>query len=104
MKRLRKEHWAAALVTLVVLGAGGAFLYKMVQFARTVAQADIAGFAVIPITAYVLVGIGFTCLFVWALLRGEFNNIEKVKYDILEREEALERAEAGESARDEEQP
>ncbi len=50
-------------------------------------------FAIMPITTYLIVASGFMCLFIWAFLSGKFADLEAAKYDMLEQEEAYERAE-----------
>ena len=43
---------------------------------------------------YALVAMGFLCLLGWAFVTGQFHDIERPKYEMLERFEEQERAEA----------
>src|SRR5262245_30480528 len=81
--------WLFAIAVLVVGGMG--FLYKLTMFAREALGAETASFAVVPIAVYVLVALGFFALFLWALLRGQFRDVEGPKYRLLEMEDAYER-------------
>lgn len=78
---------------LVILLAGGGFIYKLTEFVRSIRGADAMVFAIMPITIYLIVAAGFMCLFLWAFLNGKFADLEAAKYTMLEQEEAYERAE-----------
>lgn len=52
------------------------------------------GFALVPIMNYLLVSAGFFVIFIAALMRGMFHDIEKPKYDMLQQEEMLNALEA----------
>lgn len=72
---------------------GAAFIYKIVEFVRTLDQPEVAGFVVVPVTVYFAVAAGFACLFCWAWLKGHFAHIEEPKYRMLEQELEYERFE-----------
>lgn len=96
MNRTKTEWTALVLGVWVVAGvsfAGLTFVYKMVEIIRTVPQGDVAGFAVMQVITYLLVAIGFFCLFLWSFLKGDFREIERAKYRLLEREDELDRME-----------
>ena len=77
----------AFCIVVIVAGAYG-FTYKLVQFAKTLAErGNFEHFAVFPMATYFLTVLGFLCLFVWAYLRGQFKDIEAPKYRMLEMED-----------------
>lgn len=78
---------------LACLVAGGMFIFKLFSFMRTIKRDELAGFAFDPIMTYALVALGFLCLLAWALLTGQFKDIERPKHEMLERFEEQERAE-----------
>lgn len=90
--RSRAAFWLCWGMLLAVLIGGCGFIYKLIQFAREALGSEVASFALVPVTVYILVALGFTSLFVWALLRGQFRDIEGPKYKLLEEEERYERA------------
>jgi hypothetical protein len=69
------------------------FIYKLFAFLKTIKRDELAGFAFDPIIIYALVAMGFLCLLAWAFLTGQFRDIERPKYEMLERFEEQERAE-----------
>jgi hypothetical protein len=74
---------------LVVIFAGLGFTYKLTQFIRTMLNDEVQGFALVPVTTYFIVGIGYLCLFVWSYLQGHYKDVEAPKYRLLEREALL---------------
>lgn len=85
---------------LVVLMAGGAFLFKLVEFTLTFTKlasstpealnADpTLRFAIQPVITYLIVAAGFACLFFWAYLTGQFRNIEGPKFRMLEMQDEI---------------
>jgi len=91
MANVNKKEWAAFLVgTWGILGvtfAAGTFIYKLIEITETIPMNEVAGFAVMQVITYFLVAIGFFSLFIWSFLKGDFKDIEKVKYKVLEMEE-----------------
>jgi len=71
---------------LVVVFAGLGFTYKLSQFIRTMLNDEVEGFALVPVTTYFIVGIGYLCLFIWSYLQGHYKDVEGPKYRLLERE------------------
>lgn len=71
---------------LVVVFAGLGFSYKLAQFIRTMLNHEAQGFALVPVTTYFIVGIGYLCLFIWSYLQGHYKDVEGPKYHMLERE------------------
>jgi len=88
-----KRNWPKIVVlsmAVFILAAGlYGFGLKFWDFIRTVRKDREGRFALIPILNYLLASAGFACLFVWAAKNGMFKDIEKPKYDLLERERAL---------------
>ena len=74
--------------------AGGMFCFKLFAFMSTIKKDELAGFAYDPIFIYFFVALGFLFLLVWAYSSGQFKDIERPKFEMLERFEAQERAEA----------
>jgi len=83
-----------AFFVLIILVAGGLFCFKLFAFLSTIKRDELAGFAYDPVLTYGFVAMGFLCLLAWAYLSGQFRDIERPKYDMLERFERQERAEA----------
>lgn len=94
-----KKEWAAFIVgAWVIFGvtfAGVTFVYKLLEIMQTIPMGEVAGFAVIQVITYLLVAVGFFLLFIWSFLKGDFKDIEKVKYRVLEMEEKAQEMERG---------
>ncbi len=73
---------AAGIVAAVAFGT------KIFEFVRSFATGEMQ-FALSAVGVYLMVALGFFCLFVWATLRGQFKDIEEPKERMLEREAAL---------------
>jgi nitrogen fixation-related uncharacterized protein len=78
---------------LAVTAAGCMFCYKLFSFLKTIKKDELAGFAFDPILVYGLVAMGFLCLLAWAYLSGQFRDVERPKYEMLEEFDRQERAE-----------
>ena len=78
---------------LAITAAGCMFIYKLFAFLKTIRRDELAGFAFDPIIIYGIVAMGFLCLLAWAFLTGQFKDIERPKYEMLERFEEQEKAE-----------
>lgn len=88
-----------AFFVLAVTAAGGMFVFKLFSFLTTIRRDELAGFAFDPIVIYGIVALGFLLLLAWAWLTGQFRDVERPKYEMLERfeeQEALEAARAEE--------
>ena len=79
---------------------GGMFCFKLFSFMRTIKKDELAGFAFDPIMIYGWVSIGFLFLLVWAYSTGQFKDIERAKFEMLEKYDAQVRAEALQAARE----
>ncbi len=93
MSGTRTRRLILAFFVTAVTAAGCMFFYKLFAFMTTIRKDELAGFAFDPIIIYGVVATGFLCLLAWAFLSGQFRNIEKPKYDMLERVREQERAE-----------
>lgn len=95
MKPTPRHNWAKIVVLsmAVVIFLSGLYGFgsKFEEFIRMVRSTEGGRFALIPILNYLLASAGFVCLFVWAARNGMFKDIEKPKYDLLERERELDR-------------
>jgi len=81
--------WLFALAVVVLAGLG--FIYKLTMFAKEALGVEAASFAVVPVVVYILVAIGFTALFLWAIARGQFRDVEAPKHRLLEIESGYDR-------------
>ena len=83
--------WICWFLLFTTAIAGSGFAYKMFQFTKEAAESKEASFAVVPVIVYILVALGFVSLFLWALTRGQFRDIEGPKLRLLEQEEQYDR-------------
>lgn len=74
---------------IFVVPAGVAFVNKFIHFCRTLHTDEMGKSALVPMLNYLAVAAGFSCLFIWALLRGMFRDVEAPKYTMLENEAKL---------------
>ncbi|HBB41344.1 MAG: hypothetical protein COW73_11900 [Nitrospirae bacterium CG18_big_fil_WC_8_21_14_2_50_70_55] len=86
MRDSRVLTWFAILV---VVCAGMGFFYKLTEFIRTMLANEIQGFALISVSTYLVVAIGYLCLFIWSYLQGHYRDVEGPKYWLLEHEAEL---------------
>ncbi len=86
LKRLNRTTLILAIVILVPASYG--FIRKFVELALLVNEED-GGFAVVPVSNYLLASLGFFFLFLWALLHGMFRDIEAPKHLMLANEARL---------------
>jgi len=91
-RQTRLFLWGFSVVLVVT--AGTAFLFKLIEFVYTAVHGTgaLTSF-LIPVTNYLLVAAGFACLFFWAYLGGQFRNVERAKYRMLEMQDEIDRAE-----------
>jgi hypothetical protein len=81
----------AWILGVVVFFSGFAFVYKLYEFFHDLTNEDGLHFAGSHLLTYCLVAGGFLLLLLYGFLRGHFADIEKPKYDLLEREERYDR-------------
>ena len=80
--------WTIAI--LILLPAGYGFVEKLMLFILAVRRDLIGGFTIVPVVNYFIVTAGMVCLLLWGIAHGMFRDVERPKYDMLEREERLE--------------
>ena len=90
VSHLRWWLYAATMITVILPAALG-FAHKFIRLIQTAKTDPDGGFALLPVTIYAAVTLGFLCLLVWAVTNGMFRDVEKLKYTMLEREAALDR-------------
>ncbi len=81
----KREKFLLYFVVLFVIIPGGiSFFIKIVSYFMVGLEEGMSGFA-LPFINYLFIAMGFVFLFVWAYLRGHFEDIEKPAHDMLER-------------------
>jgi cbb3-type cytochrome oxidase maturation protein len=85
--------WAFSIAML--LTAGTAFTIKLIDFTITATTegTDALASFLIPVLNYLMVAAGFGCLFLWAYLTGQFRDVEKPKYRMLEMQDEIDQLE-----------
>ena len=91
-RNARRFLWAFS-VTMILI-AGTAFLFKLIEFAYSFTGDQPLRFAILPVITYLIVAAGFACLFFWAYVTGQFKNVEAPKYRMLEMQEEIDAREA----------
>ena len=86
-----KRKFVAVFSVAVILLAGFGFIFKLIEFALSLARGDIVNFAVVPVAVYLVVAGGFFFLFVWCALKGHLKDLEGPKHRLLELEEEYRR-------------
>lgn len=87
----RRFLWIFSVV--MVLTAGTAFIFKLVEFTLTFTTNASVRFAIIPLLTYLIVASGFACLFVWSYLKGHYKDVEFAKYRMLQMQDQIDRGE-----------
>ena len=82
-----------AFFILACTSAGAMFCFKLFAFLKTIKKDELAGFAFDPILVYGFVAMGFLFMLAWAYLSGQFHDVERPKFDMIERFDEQERAE-----------
>jgi len=88
----RRFLWVFSIAMLVT--AGTAFLFKLIEFAYSFTGDQPLRFAILPVITYLIVAAGFACLFFWAYLTGQFKDVEAPKYRMLEMQDEIDAREA----------
>ncbi len=78
-----------AVGVLVIAGLG--FAYKMSEFAMTIAQDDVEGFGAVAVSVYLIGMLPLLFLMLWAVLTGQFRDLERQKYRMFELDREIER-------------
>ena len=91
--RARVFLWVFSVAMIVT--AGGAFIFKFFDFyltATTQGSQALASF-IVPVLNYLIVALGFGCLFLWAYFSGQFRDVEGPKYRMLQMQQEIDRRE-----------
>ena len=93
-RRKRIFLWAFSIA--MVITAGTAFFMKLIDFTITATSegSDALGSFLIPVLNYLMVAAGFGCLFLWAYLTGQFRDVERPKYRMLQMQQEIDELEA----------
>lgn len=78
-----------AVAVLLVAGVG--FIYKMTEFAATIAKDEVEGFGAMAIGTYLIGVVPILFLTLWAVFSGKFRDIEAPKFRMLELDREIER-------------
>jgi cbb3-type cytochrome oxidase maturation protein len=79
--------WVFSII--MVLTAGSAFLFKLIEFTYSFTRSPTVQFSLMPIMTYLVVAAGFACLFMWAYLSGQFKDVEAAKHRMLEMQDEI---------------
>lgn len=90
----RRGVIVGGLATGVVVIAGGAFINRMVEFALTMQSNEVQGFGAVAISTYLIGMVPIVCVMMWAILSGQFADIEGPKFRMLELDREFERLDA----------
>jgi len=76
----------SAFLTVIIIICGITFFIKLFYFTSTLwsGGSEMLGFALLPVTNYLLVASGFLLLLIWAFFNGQLSEIEQAKYDLIE--------------------
>jgi nitrogen fixation-related uncharacterized protein len=88
-----------ALAIAVMVIAGSAFVYKMTEFAATIASDEVAGFGAVAVATYLIGMLPIVFVTLWAVLSGRFRDIERPKLRVLELDREIDAAEAAAARR-----
>jgi len=80
------RRWIIGSFVVLVGISGVGFSYKIFEFADDLADQTGLQFAGAHLLTYGLVATGFLALLALSFLRGHFRDIEKAKFDLLEKE------------------
>jgi hypothetical protein len=85
-----KERTVIAIGIVVLSLAGFGFFFKFVEFVKSVFSNDLLNWAIVPVTTYLVVGVGFLLLFIWTVTKGDYKDIEAPKFRLFELDEQAE--------------
>jgi F0F1-type ATP synthase assembly protein I len=77
-----------AVYAIVSICAAAGFAFKLFEFSRSFLTGE-SSFALPGVTVYLMVACGFSAMFLWATLNGQFRDVEAPKRRLLDREAAL---------------
>lgn len=82
-----RERSVIAIGIIVLTLAGLGFFVKFTEFVKSVFSNDLLNWAIVPVSTYLIVGVGFLSLFVWTVMKGDYKDIEAPKFRLFELEE-----------------
>lgn len=80
-----------SFATIVLVVAGGGFIYKMVEFGRTMSGPELTGFGAVAIGTYLIGMLPIVFLTLWAAFTGRLRDIEAPKFRMLALHDEIER-------------
>jgi len=86
-----KERSVLAIGILVLTLAAGGFFFKFFEFVKSVFSNDLLNWAIVPVTTYLIVGVGFLSLFLWSVTKGDYKDVEAPKFRLFELDEQAEK-------------
>ncbi len=89
MTRRALVVFSFAVVVMVI--AGGSFVYKMTEFAATISRDDVQGFGAVAVATYLIGMLPLVFLTLWAAMSGKFADIEAPKLRLFELDREIER-------------
>ncbi|HGY92985.1 MAG TPA: hypothetical protein ENK43_17615 [Planctomycetes bacterium] len=87
------ERFMMRLFGVVVVCSGAAFVFKLYEFFADLTNREGLHFAGAHLLTYVLVAGGFALLLIYGFMKGQFTDIEKPKFEMLEKEIEYDRQE-----------
>jgi len=92
-KPRRRKAIEIALTAGVCIVAGLGFTYRMSEFAVTIVKDDVEGFGVVALATYLIGMLPMLFLMLWAVMTGQFRDLEASKRRLLEIDDEIERGE-----------
>ncbi|MBE7555342.1 MAG: hypothetical protein HS126_30190 [Anaerolineales bacterium] len=90
--RFKDGKFLSVMVVAITVGAAGlTFLFKLYEFVAASTTGVLPGIVTATVLPYFFISGGFLLLAAWAWAGGHYKNIEGVKRDMLEQEEAYEK-------------
>lgn len=85
----RNPLWVWIFLWSMTILAGSGFIFKLIEFTLAWAKGGAASFAIVPVVSYLAVAAGFLCIFLWSFNRGEYKDVERAKYRMLELQDEI---------------
>ncbi len=83
---------------IMLLTAGLAFIFKLIEFFSAFLSDESVRFGVVPLLTYLIVAAGYGCLFAWSYLRGHYKDVEAAKYRMLQMQDEIDAMEGSTSS------
>ena len=88
-KSLTKTAVVVGMAIFILIPGAIGFGEKLYQFFHVLRSSTEGRFALLPIATYLSVSLGFVLIMIWGSLKGMLSDVEGPKYEMLDREEAL---------------